>query len=114
MRDDFDTGVRPDEIEPERPKAVETPWGMMALYPVGAEILAAQAFCPHLEGPLFEGTLHGDEIVCPWHQWRFSLRSGERVGIGALLVRGAGCRLVRCRVSLSPLGTLVLAPPHEG
>jgi nitrite reductase/ring-hydroxylating ferredoxin subunit len=107
----FDTGLRPADIPRDRARAVVTPWGTLALYPVGGEILAAQAFCPHLDGPLFEGTLTGDEIVCPWHQWRYSLRSGERVGIGTRLLPGGGHKLVRCAVSLSPAGTLVLAPP---
>jgi hypothetical protein len=109
----FDTRVRPEELE-RRPKLVETPWGALALYRVGEEILAAQAFCPHLDGPLFEGTLTGDEIVCPWHQWRYSLRTGERLGIGwKLLPGGGGGRLLRCDVSLSAEGTLVLARPRR-
>ena len=110
-RTPFDTGLRPADIPRDRARAVETPWGTLALYPVGGEILAAQAFCPHLDGPLFEGTLVGDEIVCPWHQWRYSLRTGARVGIGTRLLPGGGHKLVHCAVSLSAAGTLVLAPP---
>jgi nitrite reductase/ring-hydroxylating ferredoxin subunit len=32
--------------------------------------------CNHVGGPLGEGTLEGDYIVCPWHQWKFHRVSG--------------------------------------
>jgi len=111
MVETVDTGLLPADLDARRPHPVETPWGTMALYRVGAEILAAQAFCPHLDGPLFEGTLAGDEIVCPWHQWRYSLRSGERTGIGALLAPDSERRIAVCAVSRSATGTLVLHRP---
>jgi nitrite reductase/ring-hydroxylating ferredoxin subunit len=76
---EHDTGLRPQDLDPERPLSIETPWGAVALYRIGDEVLAAESFCPHLQGPLFQGTLTGDEITCPWHRWRFSLRTGERV-----------------------------------
>ncbi len=109
----FDTGLHPADLDPKRPRAVETPWGMLALYTVDGAVLAAQAFCPHLEGPLFEGTLHADEIVCPWHQWRYSLRTGRRVGIGALLSAG-GEPLLLADVALSARGTFVLSNARRG
>ena len=33
--------------------------------------------CNHVGGPLGEGTLEGDYVVCPWHQYRFHCRTGE-------------------------------------
>jgi multimeric flavodoxin WrbA/nitrite reductase/ring-hydroxylating ferredoxin subunit len=32
--------------------------------------------CNHVGGPLGEGTLQGDYLVCPWHQWRFNRITG--------------------------------------
>ncbi|MBI2213347.1 MAG: Rieske 2Fe-2S domain-containing protein [Acidobacteria bacterium] len=32
--------------------------------------------CPHRGGPLSEGDILGDEIVCPWHLWSFRLDTG--------------------------------------
>jgi nitrite reductase/ring-hydroxylating ferredoxin subunit/multimeric flavodoxin WrbA len=32
--------------------------------------------CNHVGGPLGEGRLDGDYIVCPWHQWKFQRRTG--------------------------------------
>lgn len=32
--------------------------------------------CNHVGGPLGEGKLDGDYVVCPWHQWKFHRCSG--------------------------------------
>jgi nitrite reductase/ring-hydroxylating ferredoxin subunit len=32
--------------------------------------------CNHVGGPLGDGRLDGDYIVCPWHNWRFHRCSG--------------------------------------
>ena len=32
--------------------------------------------CNHVNGPLGDGHLDGDYIVCPWHQWKFHRCSG--------------------------------------
>jgi multimeric flavodoxin WrbA len=33
--------------------------------------------CNHAGGPLGQGTLDGDYIVCPWHNWKFHRVTGE-------------------------------------
>jgi len=33
--------------------------------------------CNHVGGPLGEGHLDGDYVVCPWHHWKFHYRTGE-------------------------------------
>lgn len=33
--------------------------------------------CNHVGGPLGKGTLEGDYVVCPWHQWRFHRLGGQ-------------------------------------
>src|SRR6202047_4273972 len=37
---------------------------------------AVSNICNHVGGPLGEGRLDGDYIVCPWHNWKFHRRSG--------------------------------------
>ncbi len=116
---EHDTGLRPEEIDPEHPRAIETPWGAFALFRRGGTLRCVQAFCPHLEGPLFEGTLSGDEVTCPWHRWRFSLASGERLdaptGPEPLAPARPDQRLSRLAVRTSARGTIVLVgPPRRG
>lgn len=33
--------------------------------------------CPHEEGPLGQGRIEGNEVVCPWHSAKFDIRTGE-------------------------------------
>ncbi len=108
----FRTGLTARELDAARPKLVETPWGTMALYLIEGEVLCAAAFCPHLEGPLFEGTLSGATVTCPWHQWRFDLRSGQRITLFGLPLGGE--RLVRCGVEHDERGEIVLLAPSAG
>lgn len=106
----FDTQLRVAELDPTRPRLVETPWGPMALFVDGGEVLCIQAFCPHLEGPLFQGSVSGGAVSCPWHYWRFDLRTGRRIGLLGLPMPG-GDHVRRSRVSIDPRGAIVLHAP---
>jgi nitrite reductase/ring-hydroxylating ferredoxin subunit/multimeric flavodoxin WrbA len=33
--------------------------------------------CNHKGGPLCEGQLHGEYVMCPWHAWEYSLVTGK-------------------------------------
>jgi len=48
------------------------------------ELFAVSNACTHLGGPLNEGVLVEGQARCPWHQARFSLKTGEAVGAPAL------------------------------
>jgi nitrite reductase/ring-hydroxylating ferredoxin subunit len=111
-REAFDTGLLLEGLDPERPLPIDTPWGSISLFVRGGEVFAVQSFCPHLEGPLFQGTLSGEEVTCPWHGWRFSLRSGRRVDLGAILP-GAAHTLLCCDVKVGPRRTLLLSNPRR-
>lgn len=39
-------------------------------------VFATQASCPHRQGPLADGLLGHDTVVCPLHEWSFDLASG--------------------------------------
>ena len=32
--------------------------------------------CPHRQGPLGQGWIEGQTVVCPWHAWAFDCRTG--------------------------------------
>lgn len=42
-----------------------------------SRVYALAETCAHLGGPLAEGTVEGESIICPWHGSRFSLRDGR-------------------------------------
>ena len=43
-------------------------------------LFALEDRCPHKQGPLSEGIVHGDCVTCPLHNWVISLKSGEAQG----------------------------------
>jgi len=48
----------------------------IAITHVGGVFGAVSGVCNHVGGPLGEGRLDGDYIVCPWHGWKFHCRTG--------------------------------------
>lgn len=43
----------------------------------GVRVLATDNRCPHQGGPLCDGIVTGDSVVCPLHAWKVSLASGN-------------------------------------
>ena len=43
----------------------------------GGRFAACGAICPHEDGPLADGWLEGDVVVCPWHGFDFDLDTGQ-------------------------------------
>ncbi len=63
---------------------------------VGGELSAVDNWCPHRRGPLGQGWVEGNAVVCPWHSWPFDVRTGEaefpvseRVAVFPLRIDGA-------------------------
>ena len=51
--------------------------------------------CPHRQGPLGQGWIEGDVVLCPWHSWAFNLQTGiadppERAQVDVFPVRIKG------------------------
>jgi len=40
-------------------------------------VKAIENRCPHKNGPLADGVLSGGDVLCPLHNWRVNLDSGE-------------------------------------
>jgi nitrite reductase (NADH) small subunit len=43
----------------------------------GDEIFALDDRCPHKDGPLSQGIVHGRAVTCPLHNWTIDLATGE-------------------------------------
>ena len=46
----------------------------------GDEIFAIRDECPHMQGPLSQGIVHGTSVTCPLHNWKIDLSSGAALG----------------------------------
>lgn len=40
------------------------------------ELRAFEGTCPHAGGPLGEGMIDGQNLVCPWHAWEYDCITG--------------------------------------
>jgi 3-phenylpropionate/trans-cinnamate dioxygenase ferredoxin subunit len=52
---------------------------------VDGEYFAIEDVCTHDDGPLGEGEIEEDEIICPRHGARFNLRTGEVLSLPAVM-----------------------------
>ncbi len=43
-------------------------------------IFAVRDQCPHKQGPLSQGIVHGQQVTCPLHNWVIDLETGEAQG----------------------------------
>jgi nitrite reductase (NADH) small subunit len=62
---------------------------------VNGELRALDNWCPHRRGPLGEGWIEGNAVVCPWHSWAFDSVTGiaeppERARVDVLPLKVEG------------------------
>jgi nitrite reductase/ring-hydroxylating ferredoxin subunit len=74
------------ELPPGSAKVVEMMGKTIALFNVEGAIYATDNTCLHQGGPLGEGELIGEVVICPWHQWEYNVRAGEVVGDSSLKI----------------------------
>ena len=86
---------RVDELKPGERKIITVNNKSIGVFNIDGEFYAIQNVCPHHFAPLCEGELTGEitsdevgefnmqrdgEIIrCPWHGWKFDIKSGESV-----------------------------------
>jgi nitrite reductase/ring-hydroxylating ferredoxin subunit len=67
-------------------KVVTVEGRSIALFRVKNEYFALANVCLHRGGPLGEGNLSGSVVTCPWHGWKFDVRTGSFTVIPTLKV----------------------------
>lgn len=65
-----------DEFRLNTCRVIEEDEAAVAVFNLGGEYFAIEDVCTHDGGKLAMGKLEGDEIVCPRHGARFSIRTG--------------------------------------
>lgn len=65
------------EINPDDPKKVTIEGEEIALYNIGGEFFATHNICTHAFASMADGFQEGDEIECPLHEGRFSIKTGK-------------------------------------
>ncbi|MBI4637373.1 MAG: nitrite reductase (NAD(P)H) small subunit [Candidatus Rokubacteria bacterium] len=84
------------DIPAGRGMRIERDGRQLALFNAGGgRFYACGALCPHEDGPLAEGWLESDAVICPWHGFSYDLRTGRclvdpALGIPVYAVRVSG------------------------
>jgi nitrite reductase (NADH) small subunit len=60
-------------------RLVEIGGRQLAVFNLGERFVVIDNRCPHKGGPLSDGIVAGDSVVCPLHGWKVNLQTG-RVG----------------------------------
>ena len=77
-----------DDVPVHGARRVETMIGDVSVLKTGdGELYALLDRCPHKQGPLSAGIVHGHAVACPLHNWNIDLLTGEPMGADA----GKGC-----------------------
>jgi nitrite reductase (NADH) small subunit len=64
-------------------RAVRIAGHEIAVFNLGNRFLAVENKCPHRGGPLADGIVSGNSVVCPLHAWKIDLASGEALNQAA-------------------------------
>jgi nitrite reductase/ring-hydroxylating ferredoxin subunit len=84
---------RVDEIREGRGVSRDAAGLRLAIFRVGAGVVALSGRCPHTGGPLGLGWIEEGEAICPLHRWRFKLADGR-----CTTMRGHSVHRFRCEV----------------
>ena len=66
-----------NDIAPGRWEQIDLDGTLVAVFNVGGEFFAIEDICTHDNAVLSGCPLEGDEVVCPRHGARFSVKTGE-------------------------------------
>lgn len=73
---EFITVAKKDDLKPGECKVIEVNDKQVALHNVDGEFFATSNTCLHQGGPLGEGMLEGNIVTCPWHGWKYDVKTG--------------------------------------
>lgn len=70
--------TRCDDVPPREGRVAFVGDRAIAIFNTGdGRFLAVDNRCPHRGGPLADGIVAGETVVCPLHAWKISLRTGS-------------------------------------
>ncbi|WP_332692573.1 nitrite reductase small subunit NirD [Devosia sp.] len=99
-----------DAIPRRGSRCVNTPAGRIAVFRTqDDQIFAIENRCPHKQGPLSEGIVHGASVTCPLHNWVFDLATGQALGADEGKVRTYPIDVVEGRIFMAAELVMVAA-----
>jgi nitrite reductase/ring-hydroxylating ferredoxin subunit len=65
------------DLSPGQAKRVDIAGRSLAIFNLDGRYHVIDDACNHRGGPLSEGQVEGDAVVCPWHGAKFRISTGE-------------------------------------
>ena len=65
----------------------------VAVFRSDGALYAIEGRCPHKGASLGNGTVDGGAVTCPWHDWKFDLRTGAGLTNSSLPVATLAVRV---------------------
>ena len=92
-----------DAIPRRGSRCVNTPAGKIAVFRTQEDqVFAIENRCPHKNGPLSEGIVHGASVTCPLHNWVFDLATGKAQGADEGSVKTFPIDIIEGRLFIAP------------
>lgn len=83
-------------------RCVKTAMGDIAIFRTADDrLFALSDECPHRQGPLSQGIVHGTSVTCPLHAWVISLETGAVDGPDEGCTKRFAVKLEQGRVLLA-------------
>jgi nitrite reductase (NADH) small subunit len=99
-----------DAIPRRGARCVNTPAGKIAVFRTQEDqVFALENRCPHKQGPLSEGIVHGASVTCPLHNWVFDLQTGKAMGADEGQVRTYPVQVMDGRVMMMETEVMMVA-----
>ena len=90
-----------EDIPVRGARVVRTPEGCIAVFRTAEdEAFALEDRCPHKDGPLSQGIVHGRSVTCPLHNWVIDLATGKAQGADEGEVRTVALKVEHGRLLL--------------
>lgn len=73
----WEQAFRSEEVTLQMPRCYMHAQARIGVFRTATGLFAIDNSCTHYEAELHLGELKGEVVLCPWHRWRFNLRSGH-------------------------------------
>lgn len=91
-----------DQIPPGTSKSLRIGLRRIAVFNVAGTYYAIEDACAHMKAPLSTGRIHGLELTCSWHGWKYDLATGKRKGKESACVRTFSIKIEGDSVFVDP------------
>ena len=89
---------------------------VIAVFNINGVFYAISNSCVHKGGPLSKGFLDGDIVTCPWHGWKYSVKTGESSHEGGDSVNSYEVKIIEDKIFVNSIPSTVgkrIFQPHK-